>query len=388
MKSNGDHTTDEQVGIERSAKPVRTLVPWETSLTFALRLKFALTGILFPAGCFALIATGEYVSWDSPWQSGRLEHHVAVLLSAPPVFAFLPLIVGSMLALSVWCYDPWEMSRRLWVRIGLYGGGILTAMFSLLLLVCTALASPVAALVIGPIQAGLVWAVGQFVGARQFSIGRLMLLTACIALLLGLVLAVSPDSQSRVAAAWSCVIGIIIAAPTLATVTYLRVSFAARDLASDESPASDSQSSSNWRSPLGWLTWLAGYAASWKVALELEAIEYAKLPTSNPNCYVCSAAAYGHPVWVGSKMREDGHRVNLQMRRLKLLELALRVAHPRLHRVLRKTYNWIGPRLARICGRNQWCADLTYLLLKPAEWSALGLQSCLRISAEVVGSLY
>lgn len=78
-----------------------------------------------------------------------------------------------------------------------------------------------------------------------------------------------------------------------------------------------------------------------------------------------SAAAHGHHWLVRAESAAGGSAaVNLQMRRLKLLEFALAAACPRLHRFARRSYNRLGPPLARICRRTAWLADAAYAALE------------------------
>lgn len=65
-------------------------------------------------------------------------------------------------------------------------------------------------------------------------------------------------------------------------------------------------------------------------------------------------------------------RVNAQLRYLKCGELMIKTALPRLHRRMRLIYDTLGPPLAR-CLVWPIFADITYLLLKPAEWMVRGV---------------
>src|SRR5690606_23557620 len=58
------------------------------------------------------------------------------------------------------------------------------------------------------------------------------------------------------------------------------------------------------------------------------------------------------------------------------------------HRALRRRYDHLGPPLARWCRRNPWFADATYVLLKPAEWSAEWTRRVLGVSTHKVHRLY
>ena len=118
-------------------------------------------------------------------------------------------------------------------------------------------------------------------------------------------------------------------------------------------------------------------------------VEYSKLPLTDPACYVCSAAAHGHPGWVRSMpVGPAGIRVNGQLRRLKFLEFALMAAFPTGHRMLRLIYDRIGPPLASVCRRNRWFADATFCMLVPIELSAIAVQRIFGFRNDSVERLY
>ena len=102
--------------------------------------------------------------------------------------------------------------------------------------------------------------------------------------------------------------------------------------------------------------------------------EYCRLPVNPPpsGCYLCTAAARGHRRWVRSEeLRLPGGKtmhVNDQLRCFKAFELLLLVVCPKWHRLCRRIYDAIGPKLAAAINGRPLLADLTYSALKPAEW--------------------
>jgi hypothetical protein len=129
--------------------------------------------------------------------------------------------------------------------------------------------------------------------------------------------------------------------------------------------------------PIGFgiTAWFAAYIAAWRFAILKMYELYAALPPQPPpDCYIATAAAQGHPRFVGSWVvrRADGisMRVNEQLQVLKYAELALIAVNPRLHGFLRRRYDAVGKPLARRM-RNPFLADTAYLLLKPWEWCAI-----------------
>jgi len=126
--------------------------------------------------------------------------------------------------------------------------------------------------------------------------------------------------------------------------------------------------------------WLSGHLAACRLSFLAMLDQYARLPLSPPGgCFVCTAAAKGHPCVVRSEpyVGPDGERsaVNDQLRRLKAWELLLAAVSPGLHRRCRWAYNRVGPKLASAL-RHPLLADAGYLALKPAEWLAL---ACLAV---------
>ncbi|MEK6234867.1 MAG: hypothetical protein N2C14_09155, partial [Planctomycetales bacterium] len=47
--------------------------------------------------------------------------------------------------------------------------------------------------------------------------------------------------------------------------------------------------------------WFGVYLAAWRQSVQLMLIEYSKLPTEPPGCYVATAAAKGHARFVGAR---------------------------------------------------------------------------------------
>jgi hypothetical protein len=141
------------------------------------------------------------------------------------------------------------------------------------------------------------------------------------------------------------------------------------------------------------LTWLAAYLGAWRTSFNWMLQEYAKLPTTPPqDCYVSTAAARGHRRLVRARESlgpcgEVG-RVNDQMCYLKAAELLLACISPSGHRICRRIYDRIGPRLAAWLF-HPLLADAAYLSLKPLEWlSRVGLALWLPARGELIRSIY
>ena len=124
---------------------------------------------------------------------------------------------------------------------------------------------------------------------------------------------------------------------------------------------------------LGIFAWLSAYAFALRFNI-LKMFElYNALPTEPPNCYIATAAAQGHPRFVGSRTvvlaNGKSMQVNRQLQRLKAAEIALMGVSAPSHRMMRRIYDVIGRRLAAYI-QNPLLADVAYLLLIPVEWGA------------------
>ena len=259
------------------------------------------------------------------------------------------------------------------------------------------------ALTVAPVLALTTWVLGKL-ARKRFSILYLLIVTTVVAGLCSVAIALSQKNTQFGEIMALALLSILGSAPVLGAITFLRVSYAsfrlvqAADAAEQGAEAAEvalieKKRTRFWRTGVAWITWLSTMYWTWKVALEIQAREYAKLPTTDPNCYVSSAAAHGHPRWVGSlatdsEDRDSATNVNLQMKRLKFLEFGLRAAAPGIHSRIRSFYNSVGPRLANLCQSNVWFADLTFLVLKPVEWAAILVRVLAGVPKDAIDSLY
>ena len=121
---------------------------------------------------------------------------------------------------------------------------------------------------------------------------------------------------------------------------------------------------------LGIFAWLSAYVFALRFNI-LKMFElYNALPTEPPNCYIATAAAKGHPRFVGSQevtlASGKPMRVNRQLQRLKALEIALMGVSAPSHRMMRRVYDVLGKWLAKQI-QNPLLADIAYLILVPVE---------------------
>ena len=347
-----------------------------------LRGLYLLCGVIFPIGCLFALRTGIAASINDPWQSGQLQHYAAMMLTWPATCVFLPLIVISMIAMTTWCIKP-ALSGNFLVRVGVFSGVPLSFTFWILILLTSGVVSPIAAAITGAGLIAACWLSGLVIQkSKRFTIVEILIATTVTAIPAALI--AHPGIRGAARDFIAAISFFILAStPTLNFIVYCVVGILVAK-AGDSSQARLLTISS-------WLVWLTGAGATWKVAVEQMMIEYNKLPTSPPNCYVSAAAAHGHSTIVHSApIQHNGRRipVNNQMRRLKLLEFAIAASSPRLHRTIRRAYNRFGPTLARVCSHNPWFADLTYGLLLPLELFSELLRLTLGINHKLLRKIY
>lgn len=357
-----------------------------TGLTVRARFRFAVTGIVLPAIAL-LLCTEDSPLPTSPWQSGEVKDYVSRLLTWPGYAAFLPMLIYSMVSLSLFVFRERSL-RMLPVRIGLYGGAVLAIQF---LVIVMLVGGGAFTLMFG----GITWIALLVTGypmvlaiqrSKRFTIRFLMTLTAISAIVLvtlqWLVASGKLDSDFAgyfLLAAVGC--------PPLACVTYCRSAWLAWNWREYE--ALESHGANRAYTMPSVIGWLFAYAGAWTVSIEIMLREYAKLPIQNPQCYVCSAAAGGHRVVVRSSPVGPQHvPINQQVRRIKALEFAIAVIAPSFHCGLRRAYDRVGPTLAKPCRRSKLVADLTYFSLLPVEAVAVIATRILGVRSDLINAMF
>ncbi len=341
-------------------------------LSIPVRVFYSLYGVIGPLVCFFVAALEGRIPIGNPWQSGELKDYAELLLILPAVGPFLPLVAYSAVCLLGWIIRP-RIASRFVVRLGIYTGVVLSLQFLVIVALVNGEAAIFAAMFLGPISAAVIYGVTAMIRRSQrFTVRHLMTLTAIIALIVaGLRLSGVQSWEDSILA---LPLLMIPATPCLCPIVYASA-------ATMVSAVAKRHESGFLISLTAWLSWSLAWLISWKFSIDLMLLEYEKLPTKPDGCYVSAAAAGGHARLVGRVDRSpEPWLATPQMRRLKFLEFALAAAAPKVHRQVRRLYDSAGPPLARICGRNVWFADATYLLLKPLEWVAQGVQHFAGIS--------
>ncbi len=333
-------------------------------------------GILGPFGCF-VVSYGAGFSIGGPWQSGEVRHYVEVLLGAPAHLPFLPLVIYSAGCLAAWLLRPLRASS-LAIRVGIYTGVLLSVQFLVFVLIVSNYVILILGLVVGPVSAAIVYGGAALAQRwRKFSILHLLILTAVVAVVGAAYQQFGLDRQYLVLPFLA-----LPATPALCPIVYAIAALKVAETKVDPAP-------SGLRLMIAWIGWPLAWLTSWKFALDIMLVEYQRLPTTEPSCYVSAAAASGHRTVVGKNVFATSERViTPQMQRLKFLELAMVAAAPMLHRQMRRWYDWFGPPLARICSHNVWFSDLTYLMLLPLELASLLVQCAAGIGQYQIEQIY
>jgi hypothetical protein len=224
----------------------------------------------------------------------------------------------------------------------------------------------------------------SFLFAWSFrKLSRIMVLTAGIAILLSLGINLPNDNVVSSGAAM-IFFGSAFGGPFGCFVTYW---ITARRMYLGKYPEPTLQTT-----VVAWGTAATAWFAATTSSILLMLNKYSQLPLTRPNdCYVCSAAAYGHKQIVLSKpvvILGQVHMINHQLQRLKFLEFALMAVFPLCHRMIRSIYNRVGPVIARPARKSRWYADACYLSLKPIEWLAVFVQTIARIPESKIDRIY
>jgi len=336
----------------------------EQHFYFPTRCLMFLSGVLCPLIFIFTFGPSDFLLLDA-WQDGRWKTKVSLLLSLPVMLPFLPGILFSIVSLGCLCIRP-ESHKYLWVKTGIYTGAILSTHFCLLTAIATdgvVLFLGLATIVIGgPIAYGLFAILGAFsknIDIKRFSIQAMMSIVLLIALGITLFQLFGPEFFAPLA---NVILG-FLGTPAFCAVTYVltagRIAFIKQKT----------------KYPKGFffiLTgWMVHYFAAWQIAIKLMTDEYSKLPATMPSggCFISSAAAWGHPVLVRTFPNQGDRKVNRQMQDVKILEFSLQVIAPKTHRILRRIYNRIGPKLASVFRRSPYLADLAFVAFLPFQFA-------------------
>ena len=293
------------------------------------------------------------------WQNGELSSYIVLFLFPEASLWFLFLLAYSIMSYLLLLFRPSRFSRSFIVRMGIYTGVPLALQYSLLFVGYSfdSFLYLIILIWVFPFVYSLTyrWAVSKWTVVQVNKV--LFILT------LGVLLAAT--LLTRGSAAFLVLAVLTMAAPFWSFLLALRAAIWLYK---------NYETKLTLPRGLGLTAWVGAYIAAWRFDILKMYELYAALPPQPPpDCYIATAAARGHPRFVGSRtiLRADGKsiQVNEQLQRLKCAELALLAIHPRWHKRLRKVYDKLGKPLAHRL-HNPFLADVAYLLLKPAEWLA------------------
>lgn len=303
------------------------------------------------------------------WQDGQFDSYLILLLSPGASWIFFPLLLYSVLSYLFLLNDFERYSGRFVVRFGIYAGVLLALQYSVLSGLYFFNAEPSFLMVL------LIWILpilvsGMYAWAvRRWGTKRVLMAIIVLSVIAFVVVAII----SRMISSPLLLVLVVITmgAPFWCFLMFLRAAV---------SLFKNSETRITLPYGVGIAAWVGVYVLAWRISILKMYELYAALPPQPPpDCYIATAAARGHPQFVGSRVvaRANGTilRVNRQLQVLKCAELAIMAVQPRVHHVLRNLYDIIGKRLARTI-KNRYLADVAYLLLKPWEWLAL---FCLRL---------
>ncbi|HEX6960302.1 MAG TPA: hypothetical protein VF175_00435, partial [Lacipirellula sp.] len=246
---------------------------------------------------------------QQPWQAGESWVYATLMLKWPAVLPFYPILLFSMTCLGLLTWDFTRFARYFAVRIGVYGGIVLSILFGSLLFGTAPqpgqaiVASVMSFLFISAAtMAGLIiLAAAPIIGYALASPLATMLggwsrlaavLSISVAVLMAVALIVTPNEFGNAmgAALFFATIIVLGAGPTWSLLAY---GCASLQLLIQPRP-------DKWRwkitDALLLTGWIAAAFAAWRKSMDMAIAEYATLPTENPNCFICTAAAQGH-VW-------------------------------------------------------------------------------------------
>lgn len=340
--------------------------------TILARVVYIGCGILLPGMSF-VIAFGGLPTLGRMWQDGRPQTYAALLLTGRYDWPLYLPVLFAMVSIGALAIAPQVVARRFPFRLGIYSGLPLAVIFAVTLGVVSNLSSGGLAL------AGILGIVGLVIvlllawGLRHLVIRGwpyFPILLGALGIALGLLAMYTWSWKDCLFVLWA---HWLYLGPLFTLTVY-----AAASIEAFRAALPNSRRRWPW-----WLAWFGLTDAAAILTVHNALTAYAKLPTTPPpGCYIGTAAACGHPRWVGARtvvFAWGAMRVNRQLRVLKAGEIVLATVAPRLHRALRAIYDLVGPLAARMTARHALLADAAYLMLKPAEWTAAAALRALRL---------
>lgn len=314
-----------------------------------------------------LVVIPSFAFWAIPflkpeWQSGDRDAYLTLLLQPEASLLFLVLLGYSILCYILLLLNADRFAGLFTVRFGLYAGVLLALQYTIILGIYLFNTPNSLALL-------LVWFFPLYFprlyrsGAAKW-IARFIRPWMIAVMLVAYIVIAYFIQEQAILPVFLVLLGIVASAPFWSLLIAIQASIWL--LQNHETDITLPRG-------LGVTAWVAAYAAAWRYDILKMYEMYAELPLAPPSCYIATAAAQGHPHFVGSKTVQlaggTSMQVNHQLQIFKCAELALMAVAPQVHTPLRKIYDALGKPLARQI-HNPFLADVAYLSLKPFEWIA------------------
>lgn len=364
--------------------PLNTVPPLPTTpqpeqpkpaLSNRMRFTLFVHGIILPLNLFGMSLAGFNPQVDQPWQSGELVDYICMLLHPASWFPFAPAVLLAMVSLGTWTIAP-ATGRHWLVRLGMYTGVILTVQYCALLLVPLNFPMLIALTIVWGCWHGLLWSILYF-WPKSIGIRHIMILTMMVAVIVFAFTQI--EFRNLMMPPMFVYLAVTLASPGLSVVAYVTAVQTIRRQSIQKTRSRSVQIG------IAWLTWSLAWLVSWRLAIITMLDEYSKLSTTNPNCYLSSAAAYGHPWLTRAKQRGD---ITACMRRLKFLEIVFKLTLPNVHQACRSWYDAYCPPLARHCQSRWALASATCICLLPLELLAECFRVGLRLDRKQIQAIY
>ncbi|MEN9563276.1 MAG: hypothetical protein RIR73_1520 [Chloroflexota bacterium] len=310
---------------------------------------FALVVVVAPILNFTLIDLLK-----PEWQDGRFVSYIYLFLLPEASIWFFMLLAYTIISYLLLLLAEERFAVYFFIRFGIYSGMLLALQYSILSFAASVTASPAFLIIplayVAPLFVPRIFQWGKPYWTKLFRWNRIVAIAIPVIIIALLI--------------WGFVFVLAIFGMAAPFWSFLIALHASRWLWKHY------ETKQTFARAFGIFAWLSAYAFALRFNI-LKMFElYNALPTEPPNCYIATAAAKGHPRFVGSQevtlANGKSMRVNRQLQRLKALEIALMGVSGSGHRRMRRMYDVFGKWLAKRI-QNPILADLAYLILVPIE---------------------
>ena len=318
--------------------------------------KYFIFGIIVVAGPilnFSLIET-----FKPEWQDGKFSSYIDLFLLPEASLWFYPLLAYAVISYILLLWDVKRYAQSFIIRLGIYTGTFLALQYSLLAIMGLDTPSNYFYVPLIYLTPFLFSRFHRWLSSKWKAslVNGILIGISIVGILIAMALMSSPISPF--------VFLLMIVGVSTPFWSLLIALQASRWLLKYQ------ETKFTLPRGLGTFAWLSAYTFALRFNI-LKMFElYNALPTEPPNCYIATAAAKGHPRFVGSRevtlASGKSMPVNRQLQRLKAFEIALMSVSAPSHRMMRRVYDVLGKWLAKQI-QNPLLADIAYLILVPVE---------------------